>query len=299
MPHIWPGADLYLSRGAAGGDISSVSQQLQLVHLVNPCQWNAAILLRSRKSLKATTPGNGSVTDLFPSQADKLSLKFSHRILGLRRVSTRQIALFLMISIDAIAALFSPEFLQHWKLRWQSARHFEMWRRMTWSSWMVHERTTETTWNNMPCSDPCMGSIWKYIFKIHLLGSQDKREKLWSVYAVFFFISRAALTSKDLVRYVLDLVSLTCKCHVTVCSETNERPQLSKRKRLPRWDVFTSGYVFCFTFVFTFWRHVRRMLLQGDDWIHVLANIAKSAGVLRSTNFSRRVDSTVPWMFKQ
>lgn len=147
--------------------------------------------------------------------------------------------------------------------------------------------------------DPCMGSIWKYIFKIHLLGSQDKREKLWSVYAVFFFISRAALTSKDLVRYVLDLVSLTCKCHVTVCSETNERPQLSKRKRLPRWDVFTSGYVFCFTFVFTFWRHVRRMLLQGDDWIHVLANIAKSAGVLRSTNFSRRVDSTVPWMFKQ
>ena len=43
---------------------SRVSQQLQLVHLANPCQWNAAILLRSRKSLKATTPGNGSVTDL-------------------------------------------------------------------------------------------------------------------------------------------------------------------------------------------------------------------------------------------
>ena len=41
--------------------------------------------------------------------------------------------------------------------------------------------------NNMPCSDPCMGSIWKYIYKIHLLGSQDKREKLWSVYAVFVF----------------------------------------------------------------------------------------------------------------
>lgn len=78
VPHIWPGADLYLSRGAAGGDISSVSQQLQLVHLVNPCQWNAAILLRSRKSLKATTPGNGSVTDLFPSQADISCLsKFS------------------------------------------------------------------------------------------------------------------------------------------------------------------------------------------------------------------------------
>lgn len=66
----------------------------------------------------------------------------------------------------------------------------------------------------------------------------------WSMRALIrlccvFFISRAALTSKDLVRYVLDLVSLTCKCHVTVCSETNERPQLSKRKRLPRWDVLT------------------------------------------------------------
>lgn len=48
------------------------------------------------------------------------------------------------------------------------------------------QKQHETTWNNMPCSDPCMGSIWKYIFKIHLLGSQDKREKLWSVYAVFF-----------------------------------------------------------------------------------------------------------------
>ena len=152
-----------------------------------------------------------------------------------------------------------------WSIRGQQKQH-ALWR-------PVHGKYMNVSLGSNSKQRLCNSFAW---------FSGQTREKLWSVYAMVFFISRAALTSKDLVRCVLDLVSLTCKCHVTVCSETNERQQLSKRKeRLPRWDVFLLHM--CFHFLTT---------CAQDAFAGWPLNSC-SCQHCRSANFSRTGDSTV------